>query len=77
MGKLPSEQKNEKIIVKKEAETNPSFGCRPDQRPIETHIQYGIINIHKPDGPTSHQVADYVQKILYISKSGNTGTLEN
>ena len=39
-------------------------------------INYGIVNIDKPAGPTSHQVSDYVQKILGISKAGHSGTLD-
>ncbi|MDO8628169.1 MAG: RNA-guided pseudouridylation complex pseudouridine synthase subunit Cbf5 [Nanoarchaeota archaeon] len=73
--KLPAEQPQE-IIVKKIAETNPSYGYNPKQRPIEEHIKYGIFNCNKPDGPTSHQVAEYVKNILHLTKAGNTGTLD-
>ena len=62
-------------MVKKEATTNPEFGCKPEERPVEQLIKYGIVNINKPSGPTSHQVSDYVQKILGIDKSGHSGTL--
>ena len=33
----------------------------------EQLINYGIINIDKPPGPTSHQVVDFVKKILKIN----------
>ncbi|MCK4589366.1 MAG: RNA-guided pseudouridylation complex pseudouridine synthase subunit Cbf5 [Nanoarchaeota archaeon] len=39
-------------------------------------VNYGIVNIDKPPGPTSHQVSDFVQKILKIKKSGHSGTLD-
>jgi len=42
----------------------------------EDLIDYGIVNIDKPPGPTSHQVADFVQKILHIKKAGHSGTLD-
>lgn len=42
----------------------------------EDLIKYGIVNIDKPPGPTSHQVSDFVQKILKIKKSGHSGTLD-
>ena len=76
MGKLPFEKIERKILVRKDAETNSDLGCAPEKRKTEEIINYGIVNIDKPKGPTSHQVADYVQKILSISKSGHSGTLD-
>ncbi|MFH0867924.1 MAG: RNA-guided pseudouridylation complex pseudouridine synthase subunit Cbf5 [Candidatus Woesearchaeota archaeon] len=73
---LPFEQIKRKILVKKEAKTNEKLGCRPEQRTTEEIINYGIVNINKCQGPTSHQVSDYVQKILHINKSGHSGTLD-
>src|SRR3989339_313071 len=73
---LPFEKIKREILIKKEEETNPALGCYPDKRPIEKLIQYGVVNIDKPSGPTSHQVSDYVQKILNIKKSGHSGTLD-
>jgi tRNA pseudouridine(55) synthase len=43
---------------------------------IQELIKFGIVNIDKPAGPTSHQVAEYVKKILKIKKSGHSGTLD-
>jgi H/ACA ribonucleoprotein complex subunit 4 len=43
---------------------------------INELINYGIVNIDKPPGPTSHQVSDFVQKILKINKAGHSGTLD-
>ena len=73
---LPFEKIKRKVLVKKEAKTNDKLGCRPEERATEEIINYGIININKPQGPTSHQVSDYVQKILNIKKSGHSGTLD-
>src|SRR3989338_3477917 len=74
--KLPFEQIERKILIRKEAETNPDLGCNPNERKTEEIINYGIVNIDKPKGPTSHQVSGYVQKILHIGKSGHSGTLD-
>jgi H/ACA ribonucleoprotein complex subunit 4 len=52
------------------------YGKSPEERTPEELIQYGIVNIDKPKGPSSHQVSDYVQKILNIKKSGHSGTLD-
>ncbi len=73
---LPFERIERKILVRKEAQTDEKYGCRPEERKTEEIINYGIVNINKPKGPTSHQVSDYVQKILHINKSGHSGTLD-
>ena len=73
---LPFEKTKRTILIKKEAETSPKFGKKAEERTVEELIDYGIINIDKPAGPTSHQVSAYVQKILEIKKSGHSGTLD-
>ncbi|MBW2977290.1 RNA-guided pseudouridylation complex pseudouridine synthase subunit Cbf5 [Candidatus Woesearchaeota archaeon] len=76
MQKLPFEKIKREIIAKKQAKSNPEYGCKPEKRPVDELIDYGIINLDKPKGPTSHQVSDYVQRILKINKSGHSGTLD-
>ncbi len=73
---LPFKAQKQEILVKKQAATNPSYGCFPDKRPLNGLINCGIINLNKPAGPTSHQVSAYVQKILGIEKAGHSGTLD-
>ncbi len=73
---LPFEKTERKILIRKESETDYKYGCIPEDRKTEEIINYGIVNIDKPKGPTSHQVSDYVQKILHINKSGHSGTLD-
>ncbi|MBW2973611.1 RNA-guided pseudouridylation complex pseudouridine synthase subunit Cbf5 [Candidatus Woesearchaeota archaeon] len=73
---LPFEIIERKVLVKKEAETDPGHGYSPEQRPVSELISYGVVNINKPKGPTSHQVSEYVQKILHIKKAGHSGTLD-
>jgi len=65
-----------KILIKKQASTDQKYGCLPEDRPLKESISYGIVNINKPKGPTSHQIADYVKKILEINKAGHSGTLD-
>ena len=48
------------IFVKKKVEGE--FGISPEEKTTETLLKYGIINIDKLKGPTSHQTADYVKK---------------
>ncbi len=73
---LPFEVIEREISIRKEAQTDEKFGCKPEERETEELIDYGIVNIDKPKGPTSHQVSDFVQKILNIKKSGHSGTLD-
>lgn len=73
---LPFETVERELIVKKAASTDERYGCKPVLRTVEELLDYGICIINKPEGPTSHQVSDYVQKILHISKSGHGGTLD-
>ncbi len=73
---LPFEKQRREILTRKECETSLKYGCVPEQRTTKEHIKYGIVNIDKPQGPTSHQVSFYVQKILEIDKTGHSGTLD-
>lgn len=76
MNCLPFENLNREILIKKESDTDPSLGQDPNNRPVDELIEFGIVNIDKPSGPTSHQVSDYVQRILNIEKAGHSGTLD-
>jgi len=38
--------------------------------------KYGVINLDKPAGPTSHEVAAWVKRILNLQQVGHGGTLE-
>lgn len=76
MGLLPFERTKREVLVKLEAETDPKYGCNPDERKVEDLIQYGVINLNKPKGPTSHMCSDYVQKILHVDKAGHGGSLD-
>ncbi|ODS36880.1 MAG: hypothetical protein A7316_02245 [Candidatus Altiarchaeales archaeon WOR_SM1_86-2] len=52
------------VIVKSESETDLDFGCGPEKRPIEKHIDSGAVNLDKPSGPASHQTSARVRGIL-------------
>ncbi|HLF54700.1 MAG TPA: RNA-guided pseudouridylation complex pseudouridine synthase subunit Cbf5 [Candidatus Nanoarchaeia archaeon] len=76
MSLLPFEQIKRKVLVKRESETNPSFGCVPEKRSAEILLNFGVINLNKPKGPTSHMCSDFVQKVLHINKAGHGGSLD-
>lgn len=56
--------------------TSESFGHIPDERPLSTLFEYGLILLDKPPGPTSHEVVSWVKKTLGLAKVGHSGTLD-
>jgi len=76
MGNLPFENIKRTIIVRRAAKSDKKFGGNPKKRTIKDLLEYGIVNLNKPSGPTSHQVSAYLQKILNINKAGHSGTLD-
>jgi H/ACA ribonucleoprotein complex subunit 4 len=73
---LPFEKTKRELLVRKTAKTCDKFGKKPFERSIEELINYGIVNVNKPRGPTSHQVSAYTRNILGLKKSGHSGTLD-
>jgi len=71
----PWENKRE-LFVKAEDLTNPKYGHKPNERPAEEYIRYGVINLDKPAGPTSHEVAAWTKKIMHLTRIGHGGTLD-
>jgi H/ACA ribonucleoprotein complex subunit 4 len=65
-----------KLLVRAEDKTDPSFGCKPEERSAENYLRYGVINLDKPAGPSSHEVAAWVKRILKLQHVGHGGTLE-
>lgn len=62
--------------IRKEETTSDKYGVYPDKRDITSLIKNSIINLDKPPGPTSHEVAFWVKKMFNINKVGHGGTLE-
>ncbi|RLE45808.1 RNA-guided pseudouridylation complex pseudouridine synthase subunit Cbf5, partial [Candidatus Woesearchaeota archaeon] len=75
MNKLPWQIERE-IIVKKDISSDSHLGQDPNNRPIEELINFGVIDLNKPKGPTSHLTAEYVKRILNIKKAGHGGSLD-
>ena len=64
------------VRVKAEEETNPEYGCPPHERPTPQLLQYGMVVVDKTPGPTSHEVASWVKKMLELDRVGHGGTLD-
>jgi H/ACA ribonucleoprotein complex subunit 4 len=67
---------NRELLIKAEATTNPAHGHEPNERPAIDYIRYGVINLDKPAGPTSHEVAAWTKKIMHLQRIGHGGTLD-
>jgi H/ACA ribonucleoprotein complex subunit 4 len=56
--------------------TNNDYGTYYDKRSYEQLLQYGLILLEKPPGPTSHETVAWLKRILKIPKAGHSGTLD-
>ena len=72
---LPSDKKR-KRLVRIQANTNPNFGKKPEERNVKELLAGGVINLDKPHGPTSHQIDGWIKEVLDVEKVGHGGTLD-
>ena len=56
--------------------TDNAYGTKYDERTIEQLLQYGLIILDKPPGPTSHETVAWTKRLLKIPKIGHSGTLD-
>jgi H/ACA ribonucleoprotein complex subunit 4 len=56
--------------------TTEKYGYYPAKRPVSSLLDYGLVLLDKPPGPTSHEVVAWVKRIIGISKAGHSGTLD-
>lgn len=68
---------NRKWLVKIDEPTDERYGYIPTKRPIEKYLEYGVINLDKPPGPTSHEVVAWIKRMFNIKRAGHGGTLES
>jgi H/ACA ribonucleoprotein complex subunit 4 len=73
---IPPWEIKREVLTKAEDTTDPKYGHLPNERPAKQYIQYGTINLDKPAGPTSHEVAAWVKKIMHLNAIGHGGTLD-
>ena len=72
----PPWEKTRELRIKAESTTDPKYGHKPSERPAEEYIRYGVINLDKPAGPTSHEVAAWTKRIMHLKRIGHGGTLD-
>lgn len=56
--------------------TDDAYGTYYNKRTIEQLLNYGIILLDKPPGPTSHETVAWTKRILKLPKIGHSGTLD-
>jgi len=56
--------------------TDNAFGTFYDKRSVEQLLDYGLIILDKPPGPTSHETVAWTKRLLKIPKIGHSGTLD-
>ena len=56
--------------------TNDAYGIPYDKRSIKDLLNYGLILLDKPPGPTSHDTVAWAKRILKLPKIGHSGTLD-
>ncbi len=64
------------MITKEDSSTNEKYGAHAEKRTIEQLMEYGVINLNKPQGPTSHQTVAWIRDILKLKKISHTGTID-
>lgn len=56
--------------------TDDAYGTYYDKRNLEQLLNYGLIILDKPPGPTSHETVAWTKRLLKIPKIGHSGTLD-
>ncbi len=64
VNQLPFEKISRNIVVKREA--TGVFGINPSDRSVEQLIDYGIVNIDKPRGPTQQENKKIAEDSRYV-----------
>jgi H/ACA ribonucleoprotein complex subunit 4 len=64
------------LVVIDEDITNDQYGVYYDKRSVKDLLNYGLILLDKPPGPTSHEAVAWAKRILHLPKIGHSGTLD-
>ncbi len=66
-----------KEFIEKDPEASLSdFGKYPGSRSIEELLNFGLIVVDKPPGPTCHQIDSWIKNIFDLKKCSHGGTLD-
>jgi H/ACA ribonucleoprotein complex subunit 4 len=48
----------------------------PDDRSVDDLLEFGVVNLDKPPGPSAHQVAAWVRDMAGVERAAHAGTLD-
>ncbi|WP_122089565.1 RNA-guided pseudouridylation complex pseudouridine synthase subunit Cbf5 [Halalkalicoccus subterraneus] len=48
----------------------------PDDRDLDSLVEFGVVNLDKPPGPSAHQVSAWIRDLLGVEKAAHAGTLD-
>ncbi|MEF8772944.1 RNA-guided pseudouridylation complex pseudouridine synthase subunit Cbf5 [Halodesulfurarchaeum sp.] len=48
----------------------------PDKRDVEALLEFGVINLDKPPGPSAHQVSSWIKSLTDLDRAAHAGTLD-
>ncbi|MFC6835165.1 RNA-guided pseudouridylation complex pseudouridine synthase subunit Cbf5 [Halomarina ordinaria] len=48
----------------------------PDERSTDDLLDFGVVNLDKPPGPSSHQVAGWLRDLAGVERAAHAGTLD-
>lgn len=48
----------------------------PDARDPDTLLEFGVVNLDKPAGPSAHQVSAWVRDMVGVERAAHAGTLD-
>ncbi len=48
----------------------------PDDRPLDSLLSFGVVNLDKPPGPSAHQVTAWVRDLAHVDRAAHAGTLD-
>jgi len=75
MSALPPRGRSRGVLIRDE-EPPSEYGKRPEERSVEELLEYGVINLDKPAGPSSHEIVAWLRRITGIQKIAHAGTLD-
>ena len=48
----------------------------PGERSVESLLGFGVVNLDKPPGPSSHQVSAWMRDLVEVERAAHAGTLD-
>ncbi|WP_224449148.1 RNA-guided pseudouridylation complex pseudouridine synthase subunit Cbf5 [Haloprofundus salilacus] len=48
----------------------------PDDRSVDELLEFGVVNLDKPPGPSAHQVSGWVRDLAGVERAAHAGTLD-